>query len=98
MQTTTISLCILESDAAMPGGEAERSSEVVRLTVCMCLCVFLFHSVTVPQSQTDPQAEQKASPVHLASLRRQHRPADHDPYLAQLSGGLHQQLTLQLCS
>ncbi len=47
-------------------------------------------SVPFPQSQTDAEDEQEASAVHLSSLRSQHRPADHDPHLAQLSGGLHQ--------
>ncbi len=47
-------------------------------------------SVPFPQSQTDAEGEQEASAVHLSSLGCQHRPADHDPHLAQLSGGLHQ--------
>lgn len=51
---------------------------------------FFVYSVPFPESQTDAEGEQEASVVHLSSLGCQHRPADHDPHLTQLSGGLHQ--------
>ena len=61
-------------------------------------CCFVFHSVALRQPQTHPQTEQEESFVHLPPVGRQHRPADHDPHVAQLPGGLHQQLPLQLGS
>lgn len=71
---------------------------------CSCQCtrwsqLFSYlsvHSVAVLQPQTDAPAEQEEGAVHLAAVRRQHRPPDDDPHLAQLAGGLHQQLSLQL--
>lgn len=60
-----------------------------------CYVFNMLHSVTVSQPSPDAQVESKASAVHLSALRRQHRPADHDPDVTQLSGGLHQQFPLQ---
>lgn len=60
------------------------------------LCLFV-SSVAVLQPSADSPTEQEEGAVHLPAVRRQHRPADDDPHLAQLAGRLHQQLALQLC-
>lgn len=60
------------------------------------VCFLSPSSLPLLQSKADAPAEQEEGLVHLAAVRREHRPADHDPHLAQLSGGLHQQLPLQL--
>lgn len=53
-------------------------------------------SVAFLQPAADAPAQQEEGAVHLAAVGRQHRPADDDPHVAQLAGGLHQQLALQL--
>lgn len=53
-------------------------------------------SVALLQPQGDAAAEQEEGAVHLAAVGRQHRPPDDDTHFAQLAGGLHQQLALQL--
>lgn len=45
---------------------------------------------------TDSQAEQEEDAVHLAAVRRQRGCSDHDPHLAELAGGVHQQLPVRL--
>lgn len=59
------------------------------------ICLFV-SSITFLQPTADTPTEQEEGAVHLAAVRCQHRPADHDPHLTQLAGGLHQQLPLQL--
>ena len=56
----------------------------------------MFRSVTFLQPPGDTPPEPQAGAVHLPALRRQPRPPAHDPDLAQLAGGLHQQLPQQL--
>lgn len=71
-------------------------SQSTCLTPTLTVCFLSLSSVPLLQSQADAPAEQEAGPVHLAAVGRQHRPADDDPHLAQLAGGVHQQLALQL--
>lgn len=56
----------------------------------------MFHSIAFLQPPGDAPPEPQAGAVHLPALRRQPRPPAHDPDLAQLAGGLHQQLPQQL--
>lgn len=53
-------------------------------------------SIAFLQPTADTPTEQEEGAVHLPAVRCQHWPADHDPHLTQLAGGLHQQLPLQL--
>ena len=68
---------------------------MLRCLTSSLLCLFV-SSVAVLQPSADSPSEQEEGAVHLPAVRRQHRPADDDPHLAQLSGGVHQQLALQL--
>lgn len=75
---------MFEREGSLAG---EKGLKVYRTSLC---------SVAVPQPSAHTPAEQEEGAVHLTAVRRQHRPADHDPHLAQLAGGVHQQLPLQL--
>ena len=56
----------------------------------------MYHSIAFLQPPGDAPPEPQARAVRLPALRRQPRPPAHDPDLAQLAGGLHQQLPQQL--
>lgn len=61
--------------------------------ILLC-CVF--YSVTLLQPQSDTPTEQEKGSVNFTTVRRQYRPSDNDTHLTQLTGCLHQQLSLQL--